>query len=229
MTKVVILAGGKGARMGSLPKPLTPIGGLPIVEHVMRRFAGQGYTDFIVVLGDGSDSIREYEVKFPNNWQVEMIDTGAGIKSASRVKRIQGYLDQENFFLAYCDCLNDIDLAAFHQTHIREGKLASMVIVNPPLPFGVVELEGTSVVKMQEKPIASELLINAGTFLINPAVLDLVSDEGHSLERDVLPDLAGKSQLTGYVHSGYWKPVDTQKDAAEAEEIWNSDKVPWAI
>ena len=229
MTKVVILAGGKGSRMGNLPKPLTPIGRSPIVEHVMRRFATQGYTDFIVILGNGSDSIREYEAKLPNDWQVEMIDTGVDTKNASRLKKIEGYLDEDDFFLAYCDCLNDIDLAKLQKTHIDEGKLASMAIVNPSLPFGVVELEGTSVVKMKEKPIAPELLINAGTFLINPNVLDLVNEEGHSLERDVLPDLAGKSQLTGYMHSGYWKPVDTPKDAAEAEEIWNSGNAPWAI
>ncbi len=150
--KVAILAGGKGSRLSEettiKPKPMVEIGGMPIMTHIMRHYAGHGFKDFVIALGYKGEVVKKYFVDYASlssnlkvnlksgeismnggytpDWTVELIDTGMETKTGGRIKRLAPYLGNETFMLTWCDGLSNVDLKkllAFHRSH---GKLATL-------------------------------------------------------------------------------------------------------
>ena len=171
--KVVILAGGLGTRISEeshlKPKPMIEIGGKPILWHIMKIYASQGFNDFVICLGYKGHMIKEYflnyylynsdlsidvsknnvEVHYTNatDFKVTLIDTGLNTQTAGRINKIKEYIKGDDFFLTYGDGLADIDLKSeleFHKTH---GKIATMSIVQPEGKFGALEFNKENLVK----------------------------------------------------------------------------------
>src|SRR5947209_10802423 len=179
--QVVILCGGQGTRIrdvaDDIPKPMIPIGGRPILWHIMKCYAQHGFKRFILCLGYKSWAIKQYflnyalansdltveldcvdavKVKEPyrlEDWQVTLAETGPETQTGGRVKRIQKYLDGDHFLLTYGDGVSDIDITALIDFHFRHGKLGTVTAVKPPGRFGELEIEDGRVVEFQEKPL----------------------------------------------------------------------------
>ena len=102
---VVILAGGKGSRLGyltkSIPKPMVKIGDKPIIWHIMKIFASQGYKNFIVCLGYKGNILEKYISKIKENWNIRCIDTGQETLTAKRIYKIFIYFRINNIFFKY--------------------------------------------------------------------------------------------------------------------------------
>jgi glucose-1-phosphate cytidylyltransferase len=223
--KVVILCGGRGTRLnGERPKPLIEIGGRPILWHVMSIYAAQGFKDFLLLTGYQGEAVASWARSAP--WRVECADTGLDTPTGGRVHAVRDQLP-EPFCLTYADGLADIDLAALTDRHRSSGALATMTVVRPELPFGIAVLDGERVSGFREKPRADQW-VNGGFMVIEPGALEYLSADA-VLEREPLERLAADGALAAYRHEGYWRCLDTYKDAVVLEEEWDSGAPPWRI
>jgi glucose-1-phosphate cytidylyltransferase len=254
--KTVILCGGKGRRLDQetefKPKPLVIIGDRPILWHIMKIYSHQGFKDFILCLGYKGESIKEYFLNldemsndflldlssgkksvFTNNGSLDariyFIDTGLESMTGARIARIKKYIgEDEDFFLTYGDGVADIDLKKLYDYHKRMGKIATITSVNPVYWFGLVELEDGIVRRFDEKPDMKDL-INGGFMVFNREIFDYLSEEeGCVLEQEPMKRLTQEGQLAAYLHKGFWKNMDNQKDADELNMIYKKG-APWEI
>jgi glucose-1-phosphate cytidylyltransferase len=251
--KVILLAGGFGTRLAEytdiIPKPMVPVGGKPIIWHIMQTYSHFGHKDFYVALGYKAEVIKEYFLNYralnadftvdlasgnvsphqvdPVDWRVTLVNTGDASMTGGRVKRMQSFIGNETCMLTYGDGLADIDiesLLAFHRSH---GKMVTVSAVRPSARFGELELDGERVVSFQEKPQLHEGWINGGYFVIEPGLFDLIAGDLTVLEREPLEQLAAIDQLRAWQHEGYWQCMDTKRDRDALEDLWNCGKAPW--
>ena len=219
--RVLILCGGRGTRLnGERPKPLIEIGGRPILWHVMSIYAAQGLDDFLLLTGYQGEAIAEWARTAP--WRVECVDTGLDTPTGGRVHAVRERL-AEPFCLTYADGLADVDLPALRAAHRDSGALATITVVRPELPFGVAMLDGARVAGFHEKPRA-EQWVNGGFMVFEPGALAYLSGDA-VLEREPLERLAADGALGAYRHGGYWRCLDTYKDAVVLDE--ESASAPW--
>jgi glucose-1-phosphate cytidylyltransferase len=129
--------------------------------------------------------------------------------------------------MTYGDAVADIDLSALVEFHRREGREATVTAVRPPARFGALEIEGTRVVRFEEKPLGGDAWINGGFFVLSPSVLDRITSDQTVWEHDPLENLAAAGQLSAYEHTGFWHPMDTMRDRNTLDELWNSGAAPW--
>jgi glucose-1-phosphate cytidylyltransferase len=225
----VILCGGKGTRAyphtAEVPKPLLEVAGEPILRHVMEIYARQGFVRFVLAAGFQAQKIAAFADALPSAWEVEVVDTGEDADTGERVWRCR-HLLEEPFFLTYGDGLGDVDLHALTEFHTSHGALATLTTVPLPSQYGTIEIAGAGLVtEFKEKPVLKDHWINGGFFVMEPGVW--ASWGGTNLERDVLPELAGEGQLYAYRHHGFWKSMDTYKDAVDITMLASERTPPW--
>ena len=219
--QVLILCGGRGTRLnGERPKPLIEIGGRPILWHVMSIYAAQGFDDFLLLTGYHGEAVADWARSAP--WRVESVDTGVDTPTGGRVHAVRDRIGA-TFCLTYADGLADIDLAALVTRHRSSRALATMTVVRPELPFGIAVLDQGRVTGFREKPRA-EQWVNGGFFVLEPGALEYLSADS-ALEREPLERLAADGALAAYRHTGYWRCLDTYKDAVVLEE--DAASAPW--
>lgn len=252
--KVILLAGGFGTRLAEytdiIPKPMVPIGGKPILWHIMQTYAYFGYKDFYVALGYKAEVLKEYFLNYralnadfsvdlstgsvtphqldPVDWQVTLVHTGDSSMTGGRVKRMKSYIGNEAFMLTYGDGVANIDIDALLTFHRSHGKMVTVSAVRPAARFGELELDGNRVESFQEKPQLHEGWINGGFFVIEPEFFDLIADDETLLEREPLEQAAAAGELMAYRHDGFWHCMDTKRDHELLEELW-SKGAPWKI
>ena len=228
----MILCGGRGTRLRehteTIPKPLVEIGGRPILWHVIRIYAEQGFTRFVLCLGHKGGLIEDFVQNdgLPDGLEIECVDTGEETPTGGRIARVRDRLGGKRFCATYADGVADIDLAALLGFHAAHGALASMTVVRPQLQFGVARLDGDIVVEgFDEKP-RFEGWINGGFFCFEPGVLDYLTEDS-VLEREPLERLAADGQLRAFRHTGFWDCMDTYKDAVLLNDLWEGGRAPW--
>ena len=254
--KVVILAGGMGTRLSESteirPKPLVEIGGRPIIWHIMKLYAAAGLSEFIICCGYRGHLLKSYfanyftenydltihlgenKVDFHGDpseaWTVTLVDTGLHTMTGGRLKRVGHYIGSEPFCLTYGDGVADLDLREVIDFHKQGRRLATITAVPSPGRFGVLEIgDGERVERFHEKPDNEMGWINGGFFVLDPAVLDYIEGDDTMWEREPLERLARDNQLAAFRHRGFWKPMDTQRDQRELDELWTTGQAPWKL
>ncbi|HEU4657999.1 MAG TPA: sugar phosphate nucleotidyltransferase [Capillimicrobium sp.] len=235
---VVILCGGRGTRLqertAEIPKPLVEIGGRPILAHVMRLYAEQGFSRFLLATGYKGHLIERFvddhaRAELGPDVEVRCVDTGLDTPTGGRVARLAPHLAGDRFCATYADGLADVDLQALIRFHDDHGDLATMTVVRPELQFGVTRLDDPAddglVTGFHEKP-RSEHWINGGFFVFERGVLDYLDDDS-VLEREPLERLAADRRLHAFRHDGFWECMDTYKDAVALNDLWASGNAPW--
>jgi glucose-1-phosphate cytidylyltransferase len=227
--KVVILCGGKGTRSYPFteyfPKVMMPVNGTPILVHLMKGYASQGFTDFILAGGHRIEMLYDYFDGRFSEWNVKIVDTGGDADTGDRIFRCGAYVG-ERFFATYGDGLGDLDLHALLEAHKRSGGLATLTTVPLRSQYGLVVFDGDDrVQRFEEKPLVADYWINAGFFVFEKRALE--EWRGHNLEQDVLPEFARRGQLYVNRHTGFWKSMDTSKDQQELEKLCVGGDVPW--
>jgi glucose-1-phosphate cytidylyltransferase len=203
--KVVILCGGMGTRLREeteyKPKPMVEIGSKPILWHIMKIYAHQGFKDFILCLGYKGEIIKSYfynyeilnndftvelgnykHVEIHSNhkekgWRVTLADTGETALKGARIKRIEKYIDGDLFMLTYGDGVANINLHELLDFHKRHDRIGTVTGVRPPSRFGEMIIKDNQVVSFTEKPQVSEGLINGGFFVFNRKIFDYLSED----------------------------------------------------
>lgn len=254
---VVIFCGGPGTRMGGgrqTKKELVEVGGRAIIWHVMRIFAAFGHTHFILPLGHMGLEVKQYfldlrvatqdltlsldsanQVTYhappeEKGWRITLADTGpASIRKGSRVYRVSHYLeDAERFFVTYGDGVGNVDINALLAFHHAHGKLVTMTGVNPRSQYGLVQVDPSGKVSGFEEKPRLDHWINAGFMVFERGTLEYLNGENVDLERETLVRLADEGELMMYRHPGYWRSMDTFKEAQELDAVWR-ERAPWKV
>ena len=229
--KVVILAGGFGTRLSeytdTIPKPMVPIGNIPIIEHIMRTYAFYGYKDFIIALGYKGEIIKKYFENFKEEWKINLIDTGIGTLTGGRIKRLEKFLRNETFFLTYGDGLCDIDISKLFQFHKQNKKIITVTAVRPPARFGSLTINNNNVTEFNEKVIKGDNWINGGYFVMEPGIFKYLKDDNDILEKTPLEKLANDAQFSAYKHNGFWSCMDHKIDKDKLDEMCKENNTPW--
>jgi glucose-1-phosphate cytidylyltransferase len=204
---------------------MMPIRGTPILIHLMRFYAAQGFTKFVLAAGWRKEILDDYfDGRFPE-WTVDVVDTGPASDTGERILRCEPYVG-DTFFATYGDGLGNVDLDQLLQFHRQSRALTTVTSVPLRSQYGTVHFTGEQQVQaFQEKPTIRDYWINAGFFVFEKSVFD--QWQGTNLENHVLPKLASLGVLYTYLHEGFWKSMDTSKDQQEFETILSNGAPPW--
>jgi glucose-1-phosphate cytidylyltransferase len=254
--KAVILAGGVGSRISeettSRPKPMVEIGGRPILWHIMKGFSAHGVNEFVICLGYRGYMIKEFfanyylhasDVTFDiaansmdvhqesaEPWRVTLVDTGDDTMTAGRLKRVLGYLaDDEEFFFTYGDGVSDLDLGALREFHRGHDALATVTAVQPPGRFGALDIQGDRIDSFHEKPHGDGAWVNGGFFVLSPRVGEYIEGDATIWEQEPLERLARDGELRAFKHEGFWYAMDTLRDRNHLEDLWRTGGAPWRV
>lgn len=252
--KVILLAGGFGTRLAEytdvIPKPMVPVGGKPILWHIMKTYAHFGHKDFYLALGYKADVVKDYFLNYralnsdfsidlssghvtPHqldsvDWKVTLVNTGEHSMTGGRVKRMKSFIGNEAFLLTYGDGVADIDVGELLKFHKSHGKMVTVSAVRPAARFGELELDSQRVVSFQEKPQLHNGWVNGGYFVIEPEFFDLIDGDTTLLEREPLERVTQAGELMAYRHEGFWQCMDTKRDHDLLEDLWTKG-APWMI
>lgn len=241
--RVVILAGGHGTRLAEetrlIPKPMVTIGGIPILGHIIRNFADQGFRDFGIAGGYKWEVIRDWleeHIADLTDINITVSDTGLETQTGGRVARMQAG-STDPFLLTYGDGLADINYATLLDHHARmltlaeeaaaKRPLVTLTAVNPPSRFGRLRIEDGYCKIFTEKGQDPDGWINAGFYICDPHVLRLIPGDGCVWEKDILPTLALQGRLAAYQHTGEFQMMDTWRDCNYLEELWQTGRAFW--
>lgn len=257
--KVVILCGGKGTRLREeteyRPKPMVPIGDFPILWHIMKIYSHFGFKDFILCVGYKGHMIREYfrnyrwntgdvtlqlgresKVVFhdehdEDDWTVTIAETGLESLTASRIQKVQKYLNpNEPFMLTYGDGLSDIDLNALLESHLNSSKVCTISAVHPAGRFGGISIEDDGIVSnFEEKPLKEKAYINGGFMVCDPKIFNYFSHSNEMFEERPINQIVSDNNLNAYCHEGWWCPMDTFRESVLLNEIWGKNQAPWKV
>ena len=131
--------------------------------------------------------------------------------------------------VAYGDGLGSVDIGKLVEFHNSHGGLATVTAVRPPARFGALTLEDGLVTSFSEKPQTDQGWINGGYFVFEHRVLDFIEGENVSLEREPLSRLAAEGHLHAFQHSGFWQPMDTQREKQILQDLWDGGRAPWKV
>ncbi len=250
--KVVILAGGMGSRLSEetelKPKPMVEIGGKPILWHIMKHYSAFGFNEFVIALGYKGHCIKDFFINYhlhhsdlsvdvkhgkvvlnktpPEDWKVDLVDTGLTTGTAGRLKHLKPYL-KNSFLMTYGDGVSNVDLTRLIAHHRKQKKLATLTAVRPPARFGNLTFKDAASIEFSEKSQVAEGWINGGFFVLEPKVFDFIDDEAEMFEQRPLEDISAKGQLTAYKHEGFWQCMDTLRDVKLLNQQWDHTQAPW--
>jgi glucose-1-phosphate cytidylyltransferase len=258
--KVVILCGGRGTRLREeteyRPKPMVPVGGLPILWHIMKLYAYYGHKEFILCLGYKGDMIKDFfrnyqwhrcditlslgperEMEFHDrleeeDWRITLAETGLNSMTAYRIRQIRRFIPEgEDFLLTYGDGVSDINIEETIKTHRQFNKVCTISAVHPAGRFGHLVLEDDGTIKsFREKPQTESVFVNGGFMVCRHDLFDYLPDDpGMMFENKPIADITAAGQLHAYRHSGFWQPMDTYQEMTYLNQLWDEGRAPWKV
>ena len=179
---VVINAGGKGTRLDPftrvLPKPLIPIGDLPIIEHIMQQFKKYSCDDYHIIVNYKKQLIKAYFYESENKYKINYYNEDKPLGTGGGLSLLKDKLN-ETFFFTNCDVLLRSDYESVLRFHKENKNCITIVCAykNLTIPYGVIEMgENGSIASMKEKPEIS-FLTNTGMYVVEPEVLIDIEDD----------------------------------------------------
>lgn len=234
--KLVILAGGKGTRLGlkDIPKPMVKINHKPVLEYQIELAKKYGITDIFILSGFKAQSIINY---FGNgsNWgvSIEHITETHPLGTAGSVLQIKKFLN-EDFMIFYGDTIMDINLNAMMNFHNNHRPLGTLLVHPNDHPFDsdLVELADNQLNILQFHSKNSKRkyipnLVNAALYIFSPEILEFIDPKNNlDFGRDIFPDILNKGgKLNAYYSSEYIKDMGTPKRIRQVEIDVKSGKV----
>lgn len=217
---VVVMAGGKGTRLYPytkiLPKPLIPIGEIPIVERVMDEFHKYGIVDFYMTVNYKSQMIQSYFSEVNKDYHIEYVKEDKPLGTGGSIRLIEKLFAQP-IFVANADGLIRTDYTALYQHHIDHGNAITMItsLKNETVPYGVIHSkEDGEIESMVEKPTMS-YLINTGMYIIDPEMISLIPED----TMFHMTNLVEKAMELGYKVGMYPVSEDSFLDMGEFAEM----------
>lgn len=219
---VVMMAGGLGSRLYPytkiLPKPLIPVGDVPIAEHIINRFVDVGCRQFWLVVNYKKNMIKSYFNDLEKSYQVQYVDEDKPLGTGGGLSLLKGKVNS-TFFLTNCDILIDADFGDVYQFHKKSGNWITMVcaVKHFTIPYGVIDLdEKGQIHQMKEKP-EMNFLTNTGVYVVEPQVIDLIEPDTPTPFTDLIECVQQQGGSAGVY------PVSEQSwmDMGQLEELDN--------
>ncbi len=253
----VILCGGKGTRLRdvteSLPKPMVPIGDIPIVVHIMKWYAKFGIKKFILCLGYKKEVFIDYFtnfLKYSNDisvdlktnkvdilsdnyvdWQITLCDTGLESKTGKRIKiAFDKHIVDKQFMLTYGDGISNVDINKLYSSHIKSKRLLTITKVKSPTRFGLIETDiDDNIVQFKEKN-QSDGYINGGFMVVEKKFIDDYLDRSDVFfEKEPMEKAILNHDVHAYAHDGFWQCMDNAKEYEFLNDIWKNGNAPWKV
>ncbi len=254
--KVVLFCGGLGTRLRehseTIPKPLVCIGQRPLIWYLMKYYAHYGHKEFILCLGYKGNVIKDYFLNYQEtdsndfvlsegggkielldedfpDWKITFADTGLSSNIGQRLKAVQKYIGDDEYFLAnYGDGLSDVDLDELI-SHAKEmDSVASFVVVKPPHSFHSVKSLENGMVQEIKEVSEADYWVNGGFFVLKNEIFNYMQ-EGEELVEEPFRRLLKKNKLYAKKYEGFWVAMDTLKDKKRLDSIYESGNSPWMI
>lgn len=226
--RAVILAGGKGTRLKpytiSLPKPLVPVGDMPILEIIIRQLAKNGFDHITITVNHMADIIRAF-CGDGSKWNVK-VDYSLENKPLSTMGPLKLINDlPENFLVMNGDVLTDLDFEMFYNDHVAAQNVftVSAYSRDQKVDYGVLEVgNDNKLVNFVEKP-TTRYNVSMGVYMANKKILDYIPENQlYGFDHLMLDLIKFKNPATVKVHSGYWldigRPDDYEKACNDFEE-----------
>ena len=227
--KVIIMAGGRGTRLGTLtrncPKPMLRMGGKPMLEIMIEMLSSFGFYDFIIsvyylkeqIMNHFSDGSRfGVDIAYLN--EDEPLGT-AGVLSSLI------FQNDDPFIVINCDIYTDMDFSALLNSHYASGCEATICLreFSYQIPFGVVKAsKDKKILAIEEKPELA-YLINAGVYVFNPSVINLIPKNGFFLMTSLIEELINvKKSVNSYSIDGFWLDIGHQDDLERVSSFFNT-------
>ncbi len=179
---VVINAGGRGTRLDPftkvLPKPLIPVGDIPIIEHIMKEYQSYNCTEFHIIINYKKELMKAYFAENESHYNITWYDEEKPLGTGGGLTLLRGKF-QDTFFFSNCDALLTANYDSMLRFHKENNNVITMVCAykNLNIPYGVVEMGVNGIVEnMKEKPLMS-FLTNTGIYIVEPEVIDDMQDE----------------------------------------------------
>ena len=257
--KTIILCGGAGTRLKEetefRPKPMVYVGKKPIIWHIMKIYSYCGFNEFILALGYKADYIKDFflnqkaftsdfvlntrthKTKFylenrvcTDNFKITFVNTGLETLPGERILRCQKYIPERDkyFMVTYGDGISDLDIRDVVKFHKKQKTIGTITGVHPRSKYGLVKMrkEENLVKDFQEKPVLTDW-VNGGFAIFDKRFFNHLRPG--ETEHPALRRLAKKKQLSLYQHHGFWFAIDTHKELADLNRIWNLNNPPWKI
>ena len=227
--KALILIGGKGTRLRPLtyktPKCMIDVHGKTLTEHLFDLLKKYGIRDVILSVGYLKEKVKEYYgdgSKFGVN--ITYVEEDEPLGTAGPLRLAKKYLNN-SFIVTNGDELKNFNIPRMFRLHKRKDALATLALttVTDPSQYGVAKLSGSRILEFVEKPKKEEApsnLINAGFYIMEPEVIDMISGGFSMLEKDIFPKLAREGRLRGFPTAGQWFDIGNFKRYEIAKKKW---------
>lgn len=231
ISQALVLAAGQGIKMRpytyEIPKPMLPVKGRPILEHIIEQLRSADIRDITIVIGYLGEQIRTHfgdGAKF--GVKIRYIEEESQTGTAGPLRIARQILAPQPFLMIYGDVLADINLHELIDYHMQFGQVATLALtsVADPSAYGAVRMNGQKIVELVEKPknsVSVSHLVTAGVQILDPEIYSDIPKKAFSmLEEDVFPNLAKEGKLVGYVFEGRWYDVGTPDVYERALKEW---------
>lgn len=217
---VVIMAGGLGTRLYPytkiLPKPLIPVGEIPIVEHIINQFHEFGCNDFHLIVNHKKNMIKAYFNEIEKDYSVSYVDEEVPLGTGGGLSLLKGKINS-TFILTNCDILILEDFESIYRHHKQEKNMITMVcsLKKFTIPYGVVEIASDGTIEnMKEKPDLT-FFTNTGCYFVEPEVIEQMREN----EKIGFPDIVEEYRLRGEKIGVY--PISEQSwlDMGQMDEL----------
>jgi NDP-sugar pyrophosphorylase family protein len=227
--KALILMGGKGTRLRpityKIPKCMMDVNGKTLTEHLFDLLKKYGIRDMILSVGYMKEKVKEYYgdgSKFGVN--ITYVEEDEPLGTAGPIKLAKEHL-KDSFIVTNGDELLSINIPRMFRLHKRKDALATLALttVTDPSQYGVTRLSGSRILDFVEKPkkgSAPSNLINAGFYILEPEIIDLIPNGFSMLEKDVFPKLAKQGKLRGFPFGGQWFDIGSLEKYEIAKKKW---------
>jgi|TARA_B100001964_G_C14242214_1_gene605590 NDP-sugar pyrophosphorylase family protein len=227
--KALILVGGKGTRLRpitlKIPKCMMDVQEKTVTEYMFDLLKKYGVRDVILSTGYMKEKVREHYgdgSKF--GVDITYVEENEALGTAGPLKLAKDLL-KGSFIVTNGDELKNINIPRMFRLHKRKNALVTIALttVTDPSQYGVAKLSGSRILEFVEKPKKEESpsnLINAGFYIIEPEVIDMIPDGFSMLEKDVFPKLAKQGKLRGFPFEGQWFDIGNLEKYEIAKKKW---------
>lgn len=227
--KAVVLVGGQATRLRpitlTIPKALIELQGKAILEHVFDLFKKYEVREVILSVGYLKEKIIDHFGDGSHlDLRISYIEEDEPLGTAGPLKLLQEPIT-ETFICGNGDELKTVDIKEMYEQHKQTGATATLCLteVEDPTMYGVAKLEGNKILEFVEKPKLEDApsnFINAGFYMFEPEVIDMIPQGRSMFEYDVFPKLAREGRLYAYKLKGQWFDTGTHERLAHARQAW---------